>query len=160
MILGVISDTHDHLENVKKALDIFEKRRVSLIVHCGDIISPFCLDLFNLCKIPYLAVFGNNDGEIEILLKRAKDRLTKEPRIEEIYGKKVLIKHFHHFVDELALTGGFDLILCGHTHKVDIRKINNTLIVNPGEACGWITQKATVALVDLSSMEAEVIELG
>ncbi len=159
MKIGLISDTHDHLDNVKKALEIFKNEEVSLIVHCGDIISPFCLDLFNKCEIPYIGVLGNNDGEIEILLKRAGDKLKKEPRFEDIFGKKILIKHYHHLVEEAAHSKKFDFIFYGHTHKAEIKDVEGTLIVNPGEACGWITGHPTVAVVDLSVKEAVIIEI-
>ncbi|NPA15802.1 MAG: metallophosphoesterase [Deferribacteres bacterium] len=160
MKVGVISDTHDHLDNVEKALSLFKREGASLIIHCGDIISPFCLELFNKSSIPYLGVLGNNDGEIEVLLNKAGDRLKKGPRIEDISGAKVLINHYHHFVDEIASSGKFDFIFYGHTHTAEIKRVGDTLVVNPGEACGWITRRPTVALVDLSLKEAELIELG
>lgn len=159
MLIGVISDTHDHLDNVKKAIKIFENAGVDLIVHCGDIIAPFCLDLFNESRIEWMGVLGNNDGEVEILLKRAEGKLTKEPKIAEIEGKKILIKHFHYFVEELAESGKYHIIFYGHTHYTDVRKINNTLVVNPGEACGWVTGRPTVAIVDTEKLEARIVDI-
>ena len=159
MVLGVMSDTHDHLDNVKKALTLFKDRNVDIVVHCGDIISPFCLDLLNKSTLEWLGGLGNNDGEVEILIKRADGRLSKEPKEIEIAQKKILIKHYHHFVDDIAKSGRYHLILYGHTHQVRIEKVGNVLIVNPGECCGWLTRKATVAIVDLESMEAEIVEL-
>jgi len=159
MLIGVISDTHDHLDNVNKAIEIFRREGVKLIVHCGDIIAPFCLDLFNESKIEWTGVLGNNDGEVEILLKRADGRLTKEPKEIELEGRKILIKHFHHFTEELARSGKYHIILYGHTHYTDIKRIDNTLVVNPGEACGWITGKPTVALVDIQKLEAKIINI-
>ena len=67
--------------------------------------------------------------------------------------------HEHHIIDALADSGHFDLVIYGHTHKPDIRKVRNTLIVNPGEVGTWLYGKSTAALVDLNKMEAEIIEL-
>ncbi|BAT72556.1 phosphodiesterase [Thermosulfidibacter takaii ABI70S6] len=159
MLLGILSDTHDHLDNVKKALELFKERNVDIVVHCGDIISPFCLDFLNQSGLEWLGVLGNNDGEVEILLKRADGRLSKEPKEIELEGKKILIKHYHHFVDEVARSGKYDLILYGHTHQVRVDKLGATLVVNPGECCGWLTKKPTVAIVNLEKMEAEIVEL-
>ena len=47
----------------------------------------------------------------------------------------------------------------GHTHKPDIRKVGGTLVVNPGEAGGWLYGRSTVAVVDLESMEVELIDI-
>ncbi len=160
MLLGVISDTHDHLDNVKRALEVFQERGVDIVIHCGDIISPFCLDLLNQSGFEWIGVLGNNDGEIEILLKRSDGRLSKEPKQIELSGKKILIKHYHHFVKEIAASGEYHVILYGHTHKPVVERVGDTLVVNPGECCGWLTGKPTVAIVDLEGMGAEILELS
>ncbi len=160
MLIGVISDTHDHLDNIVSAISLFQERKVDLIIHLGDIVAPFCLDFFNNSGIEWMGIFGNNDGEIEILLKKSGGRLSKEPREEDIAGKKVLMVHTGYLVVEnLARTGYYDLILYGHTHRPVIKKIGKTLIVNPGEACGLLTKKATVAIVDLDNLEATLVEI-
>ncbi|MGB9667569.1 MAG: metallophosphoesterase [Thermosulfidibacteraceae bacterium] len=160
MLIGVISDTHDHLDNIITAIEIFKEKRVELIIHLGDIVSPFCLDFFNNSGIEWMGIFGNNDGEIEILLKKSGGRLTKEPREEVVSGKLILMVHTaYSFVDNLAKIDYYDVILYGHTHRPVIKKIGKTLVVNPGEACGLLTKKATAAIVDLEKLEAELVEL-
>jgi len=37
----VISDTHDNMENTKKAIELAKSNNVDTIFHCGDIVSPF-----------------------------------------------------------------------------------------------------------------------
>ena len=51
------------------------------------------------------------------------------------------------------------LLIYGHTHKPDVKRIGGALLVNPGETGGWTTGKSTVAIVDLAKMEAKEIEL-
>jgi hypothetical protein len=68
--------------------------------------------------------------------------------------------HEHHVVDALADSGHFDLVIYGHTHKADVRKVKNTLVVNPGEVSTYLYGKSTVALVDLEKLEAEIVELN
>ncbi len=159
MILGVISDTHDHMDNTKKALELFRSRGVDVVIHCGDIVAPFCMDLLNKSDLEWIGVLGNNDGEVEILIKRAEGRLSKEPKELELEGKKILIKHYHHFVEEIAKSGRYHLILYGHTHQPKIARFGDCLVVNPGECCGWVTGTATVALVDLKTLQGEIVEL-
>ena len=41
MLIGVIADTHDNMDKLKKAVDLFNERAVELVLHAGDYIAPF-----------------------------------------------------------------------------------------------------------------------
>ena len=41
MKLSVISDTHDHKDNILKAVSIMNERNVDALIHCGDYVAPF-----------------------------------------------------------------------------------------------------------------------
>ena len=63
-------------------------------------------------------------------------------------------------IDALVASGKFDIILSGHTHNVvNVKHENGVLVVNPGEACGYLTGKATFAIVNTDEMKAEIIKL-
>jgi len=62
-------------------------------------------------------------------------------------------------IDALANSGRFDIILSGHTHSMEIRKYKEVLIINPGELCGYLTDKPTFAIIDTETMKAEIIEI-
>ncbi len=159
MLLGVLSDTHDHLDNIKRAVELFNEKGVDLVIHAGDLVSPFSLDPLEALEAPWRGVFGNNEGEIPFLLEKARGRLGTAPLELELEGQKVLVKHFHHYVEELALSGKYGLIIYGHTHGSRVEKVGKTWVLNPGEACGWLTGKATVALVEVPSFHIELVEL-
>lgn len=159
MIIGIIADTHDHMEKIKKALKIFKDRGVSTILHAGDFVSPFTWRAFKDFDGEIYGVFGNNDGDRVLLKKMYGDRIQKQIRKIEIDGKKIALMHEPQMIEELALSGNFDLIVYGHMHEVDIRTIGNTLIINPGEACGWLYGKATSVLLELDNLVPEVITL-
>ncbi len=159
MLLGVFSDTHDHLDNIGKAVELFNARGVDLVIHAGDVVSPFALDPLKALKAPWQGVFGNNEGEIPYLLEKAQGKLQPPPLELELEGHKVLVKHFHHYVEELALSGKYSLIVYGHTHRSRVEKVGPAWVLNPGEACGWLTGRATVALVDVPSFNIELVEL-
>ena len=159
MLLGVFSDTHDHLDNIGKAVELFNARGVDLVIHAGDVVSPFALDPLKALKAPWQGVFGNNEGEIPYLLEKAQGELQPPPLELELEGHKVLVKHFHHYVEELALSGRYSLIIYGHTHRSRVEKVGPAWVLNPGEACGWLTGRATVALVDVPSFNIELVEL-
>ena len=66
MKIGVFSDSHDHMDNIRKVVDIFLEQKVEKIVHCGDIIAPFMVRAMSELKgkaIEVIGVYGNNDGE-------------------------------------------------------------------------------------------------
>jgi hypothetical protein len=159
MLIGIMSDTHDNVPLVKKAIDIFNEKKVGYVIHAGDYTSPFTLKLFKELQCKYVGIFGNNDGDKLLLLERAEGHIRNQPYIFILRDRKIVVMHEHHVVDALADSGHFDLVIYGHTHKADVRKVKNTLVVNPGEVSTYLYGKSTVALVDLEKLEAEIVEL-
>jgi putative phosphoesterase len=159
MLIGIIADTHDNLIYTRKAIELFNKRKVEHVIHAGDYTSPFTLKLFKELNCKYDGVFGNNDGDKLLLLEKSEGNIHNQPYIFTLNNKKIIVMHEHHVINALADSGHFDLVIYGHTHKPDVRKVKYTLIVNPGEAGTWLYGTSTVALTDLNKMEAEIIEL-
>ena len=159
MLIGIMSDTHDNLILVKKAIELFNDRKVGYVIHAGDYTSPFTLKLFKELRCKYVGIFGNNDGDKLLLLERAEGNIRNQPYIFTLNNRKIVVMHEHNVADALADSGHFDLVIYGHTHKPNIRKVKNTLLVNPGEVSSWLYGKSTVALADLNKMEAEIVEL-
>ncbi|MEM2187311.1 MAG: metallophosphoesterase family protein, partial [Thermofilaceae archaeon] len=62
-------------------------------------------------------------------------------------------------VTRLANTGSFDVVVYGHTHEIDVRMVGRTLVVNPGEACGYLTGRKTIAVLDTESRSVEIVEI-
>jgi putative phosphoesterase len=108
-------------------------------------------------------VFGNNDGE-RLHLKATVEGFGGE--IHEycykgdLAGRKIYMTHTNHNVEEVAKSQMYDLVIYGHTHRQDIRRVGKTLIVNPGEATDWITGSARVVIVDLADMSHAAEPLG
>ncbi len=164
MKIGIISDTHDHHQNVLKAIEVFNASRVEYILHAGDMVSPFTARAFAEVKeAKLIAVFGNCDGEKQYL-KSTIEEIGGENYGQvykgQIAGKKVFMKHKSHSVDEAISSGSYDLVIYGHTHKQDIRKVEKTLIINPGEATDWITGESFVVVLDLEDMSYESVRLN
>ena len=166
-LIGVMSDSHDNLKNIEKAVNIFNEKNVALVIHCGDYIAPFVFKVLSRLRCKLVGVFGNNDGEKELLLKfSSKYGFDISGSFKKINLNDRSIGILHgidgstiDFVYGLASTGKYDIILYGHTHKAHVERKNNVLIVNPGETFGLLYGKATVALVNLEKMTAELIKL-
>ena len=47
MKIAVISDSHDHKNNILKAVSIINEREVDALIHCGDYVAPFVRKWFN-----------------------------------------------------------------------------------------------------------------
>ena len=170
MKIAVVSDSHDHKDNILKAVSIINERQVEAIIHCGDYIAPFVKKWFNnlndRIKQNFYGVFGNNDGE-RLFLKKNLGQICKFAQdghelIINLGNKKIFTSHMlkQESIDALAHSSKFDIILIGHTHSFVNKKYENgVLVVNPGEVCGYLTGRATFAIVDTIEMKAEILDL-
>ena len=70
MKIAVISDIHDHVVNLQNAIGLFKE--VDSVLCCGDLCSPFVLNLLaeGFTKDIHI-VFGNNDGDTFRITKNA-----------------------------------------------------------------------------------------
>lgn len=163
MKIGIISDTHDHHDNVTGAIQIFNENQVKFVLHAGDIVSPFTIRAFaGLSGAKFIAVFGNCDGE-KILVKEAVEGIAGEiydnVYIGRIEGRKIFMMHKPDAINEVAESGKYDLVIYGHTHKQDIRFVGKTLVVNPGEATDWLSGTPSVVIVELDDLSFETVQL-
>jgi putative phosphoesterase len=165
MLIGVISDTHDNLPMIEKAVKKLNEENVALILHAGDYVSPFVIPKFKALNAKLIGVFGNNDGDHEFLKKRFSETENCEihGRFAEIDAEGFKIALLHG--DETELLNAlinceyFDAVITGHAHSLDVRKKGKTLVVNPGEVCGYLSGKSTMALLDTEKREARLIEI-
>ena len=67
MRIGVISDTHNHLPNVARIVELLNAALVERVVHTGDITQAKTLRALAALDAPLFGVFGNNDVERELL---------------------------------------------------------------------------------------------
>ena len=159
MKVGVISDTHDRLTTFRRALALFKRLEVDAVLHAGDYVAPFAAKLIAPDKlaVPLYCIYGNNDGERKGL-KAVLPGLTDGPMRITLADKTIVM---HHFMDLLEPkdTRDADIIITGHTHQPANETHDGILHLNPGECCGWVTNRCTVALLDLEKVEAEIIEV-
>ena len=163
MIIGAMSDTHDRLDAVDKAIGFFNSQEATDVLHGGDLVSPFVAPLFSKLKAQLHYVWGNNEGDHEFIKVRFAD-IGISPLGDfaalQLGGKKIALLHGTHqeIVDSLIESGAYQLIVRGHSHRAEIIE-GETLVVNPGEVCGYLTGRQTVALIDLDKMQAHIAEL-
>ncbi|RDD54267.1 MAG: metallophosphoesterase [Candidatus Korarchaeota archaeon NZ13-K] len=168
MILGIISDSHDDVESLERALELFQRFGVDELIHLGDLISPFSLDPILNSGIPFRVLRGNNDAEVLVALKILEGGGTFHPSPVEVDLGGASFLLFHGFGDSeltkftaisLAGSGRFDFILYGHTHEVHVEEIGETLVINPGELCGKLSGRKTAALLDTEAKKVEIFDI-
>jgi putative phosphoesterase len=165
MLIGVMSDSHDNLPLIEKAVALLNEQKVGLVLHAGDFVAPFVAKKLKKLNCELIGVFGNNDGDHDLLKIRfgettnctIHDRFTKVT--VDRYKLALLHGHETELLDAIIDSGYFDAVVHGHSHNCSIEYRGKTLAVNPGELCGYLTGKATIALLDTAKREARIIEL-
>jgi len=160
-MIGVMSDSHDNMTQIRKAVAFFKDAGCDLVLHAGDMVAPFAARELAALGIPVRAVFGNCDGEkqgLEMAFEKFGE-IKDAPLLFSQGGRRILLVHYHFSVATYASSGKYEVIIYGHTHTPDIRKEGKTLLLNPGEAGGWLTGKSTAALLNPEKLEAEIIPL-
>lgn len=163
MVIGIMSDTHDRIDAIDAAIDFFNKQGVTDVLHAGDLVSPFVAPKFSRLKARLHYVWGNNEGDREFIKVRFGE-LGIVPLGDfaalEIGGRRIALLHGtnKHIVDSLLKCGLYDVVVKGHDHKAEVIA-GPTLLVNPGEVCGYLTGQPTVALLDLDNLKAEILKL-
>lgn len=161
MLIGITADTHDRLSAIKKACSLFEKRDISVVLHAGDFVSPFVVPLLEGFKV--YGTFGNNDGEKRGLLKKFVDiKATVVEYFCEVHldDINIAITHGHiaPLLDLLVDCHLYDLVITGHTHEPEIKE-GTPVVINPGECCGYLSNRSTVAVFDTRERKGEIVEI-
>lgn len=159
MHIGVMSDSHDNMPKIKNAITFFNESNVELVIHAGDIVSPFAAKELLLLKAKLSIVYGNNDGERLGLSRMMDDKIHLPPYQIKVAEKKILICHEPFALQALVDSKAYDGIIYGHTHEIDIRQENGVVVINPGECGGWLNNRSTIALWELDTNKIEIIEL-
>jgi hypothetical protein len=150
---------------VDRAVELLNEKKVDVVLHAGDYVSPFVIPRFRALRARLIGVFGNNDGDHEFLRRRFSENERSEIRgsfAKIVLGDvKIALLHGHdeELLNALVESGGFNVVVHGHGHDAKVNRVGSTLVVNPGEVCGYLSGKPTVALLDTKKLEATIVEL-
>jgi uncharacterized protein len=160
--VGVMADSHDRVPAIAELVKAFVAAGAGLVMHAGDYCSPFALAPFAEATVPLLGVFGRNDGDQAGLREAATANVATElyesPHSFEIGGKRIML--VHDLSDVMARSiKAHAIVIHGSTHEYDVGTRDSTLLLNPGEACGWMYGHCTGALLDLETGTVDKVEL-
>jgi len=162
--IGILAETHDNLPLIDEAVKQLNRYDVGTVLHAGDYISPFTVAHYKPLHAHLIGVYGNNCAERR-LLKELFQGIGGDLRgfFAEVTVKdlKIGLLHGH---DETLLTtliqsGAYDVVVHGHTHHAATQRVGRTLVINPGEVCGYLTGKATMAFLDVKTRAVEIVEI-
>jgi putative phosphoesterase len=160
MRIGVVSDTHGHVELTRPAVRMLESLEVDTALHCGDIGSIEVVKLF--AAWPTHFVFGNCDYDTEqfaTAIQKAGQTCHGMFGDLEFEGLRVALLHSHERrrFRETIDSGDYQLVCYGHTHIAAIDKRGKTTVLNPGAI--YRAEPHSLAIVDLPAVEATIIKL-
>jgi hypothetical protein len=152
--IGVLADTHDNLPKIDKAVRFFKRKRVDFVLHAGDFIAPFAVARLKNLSCDFCGVFGNNDGERTGLTQVSAGKIQPEPLRISLDNRRIVLVHDINAINPSAEDA--HLIIYAHTHTPEIRRWDSLLLVNPGECAGWLSNRCSVAIIDLDTLSSRI----
>ncbi len=163
-LLGLLSDTHNNLRNLRAALQVFRAEGVTRLIHCGDLTGPDLAEELAGFEVNYLE--GNMDTNRAAIAAGLRKMNPANHALDtftgEIGGVLVGATHGHvpRAVEKLARSGRYAWVFHGHTHRRRDERVGGTRIVNPGALGGLKPEPRSICLVDLAKGEARFVIIG
>jgi putative phosphoesterase len=149
VLIGILSDTHDRIDNAIAGLNLLRDAGAAFYIHCGDVGGEQILDQF--AGLPAALVWGNNDWD-----RRSLERYAKALEIQvypiladlELDGRRFAVTHGDdlRLVRQILERQAHDYLLLGHTHVQADQRHGRTRLINPGAL--HRAREKSVALLD------------
>ncbi len=152
VLIGILSDTHDHAERTRIAVNLLRSEGADVLVHCGDLASP---EVVAECSVlPFYFVFGNHDADMVSVLQSAAEQhgATCLGWGGEFTAsqKRIAVVHGHLTMDlRPLLEAQPDYLLSGHSHIARDWHEGPTRRINPGAL--FRAGEFSVALLDVDA---------
>ncbi len=139
MLIGIISDTHGKTKRLAKAMRLLEERGVDVLVHCGDIVSPKCVEQLAKWSGDVYLVAGNMDrphlDEIERIAEENNIHFARNFITVPLENDTYLAAthgHLETLMVEWLEHERFEYVCHGHTHCRRDERFGTTRVLNPG----------------------------
>lgn len=160
MRVGLFADTHDHLDNLRLAVERFNAEDVELVLFAGDLVSTIAVPPLRKLRAPLVACFGDNEGNKPGLLAGFKlvGKISEPPvRLTAQDGTRFVLAHMRRQLR--GWDDDFDIAVFGHNHKARIQHDEGRLFINPGETSGWSFGRPTIAILETASRQVQLVDL-
>lgn len=159
MRIGVVSDTHNLLPNVRRIVELFNAAGVAQVIHTGDVTQARTVHALAALRAPLVGVYGNNDEREDIAPAAAQHGFAFHDGLLRLTlaGRRIVVVH-----DPLDLAVAraeeYDVALHGHDHRLVVERAAGRLRFNPGECAGHLPGYNAVGVLDLVSLEVELLK--
>lgn len=161
MKVGIFADTHDHLDNIRRAVRMFNEHEVECVLFAGDLVSTFAVPPLRQLKCKIHGCFGDNEGNKPGLLGgfRVLGEIREAPALYQLAdGTRVVLAHMERQLKEFSEP--FDVAIYGHTHRPQVKRDDQgRLLVNPGETSGWTFHNPTIAVLETTTQAVEILSI-
>lgn len=161
MRVGIFSDTHDHLDNIRRAVDLFNRLECRCVLFAGDLVSTFAVPPLRRLSCPLYGCFGDNEGNKIGLVggMRVIGEIRDAPAEYTLDdGTRVVLVHMERQLE--GYPGDFEIAVYGHTHRPHVKRDSQgRLFINPGETSGWTFGQPSVALLETTTQEVEILPI-
>ena len=141
--LGILSDPHRRVDLQEATINLLKEQGAQYLLHLGDLCLEENLKTLEASRLPYVAVFGNNDAHLSHLA--ARYNIKKEPYYVKIKETTIKMMHLPYY-----LSPDSDIVLFGHLHKFSVEFHNSTLFLNPGEICARNKNLTECAMIEVT----------
>ncbi len=162
MKIGLISDTHDDLRNLKAALEALRAEGVTKVFHCGDVCQPGTIR--TLAGFDVWIAQGNMDRHLG--LAQAVEETVGHGRLAWLHqptldGYPLAMTHGDNeeVLSSLIASGQYAYVFHGHTHRRRDQTVGRTRVINPGALGGMRWQSRSFCVLDLATGEACFVKL-
>ena len=167
MKIGLISDTHNHLPETRRALNLLLEQGAQHLVHCGDV-GEDVVDLLSAVFVEHgirsHVANGNCDrmhgNEARFAPQPAGVERSDSPEFV-LAGKRCIAIHGDNawWLEKATTSGAFDYVFTGHTHRPMDKKIGLTRLLNPGSPVRPRGGPPTALVLDLATGQVTRIPL-
>ena len=150
----IISDSHNHIANIKAVMEIGKKANVSAVIHCGDWDDTSAAEAVLSFGIPLYTILGNADvnSDIETYLRLNAKGFDPDYLKFELCGRKIGVTHQLRQSDPRH--DKLDIVFSGHYHSSESKVIDFRKFVRPGALINGIN----FAVYETETNEAEIVE--
>lgn len=161
MKIGIFADTHDHLANIRLAVERFNREEVELVLFAGDLVSTISVPPLKRLQAPLIACYGDNEGNkigLQAGFKLAGQLHEPPHLLTTADGTRIVLAHMKRQLR--GVEADYDIAIFGHTHKARIdRDEQGRLLINPGETSGWSFGRPTLVLLETNPQQAAIVDL-
>jgi uncharacterized protein len=159
--IAIISDTHDNIETIEKAVNKIKHEHVGLIIHAGDCTTPEAIEPFLKLNKYLVCVYGNCDTQKEKIKAALGDKgiINNPPFVFYVNDRKILLTHDLEKCSKKIKEEQPNIVIFGHDHIVEIEENKDVLYINPGECGGLLYGSATITILNMKTLHVDIIEL-